>query len=116
MSKRDPRICLQQMLDHAREASSLFEGRTRADLDSDRLLNLSLVRLLEVVGEAAHRIPTEKRVDYPQIPWVEVIGLRHRLIHGYDRVDFDILWNILKDDLPALIENLESALQEEEQR
>lgn len=116
MSKRDPRLCLQQMLDHTREACSLIQGRSRADLDSDRLLNLSLVRLLEVVGEAAHRIPPEKRAKYSQIPWIEVIGLRHRLIHGYDRVDFDILWSILSDDLPTLIRTLESILQEEEQQ
>ena len=49
------------MLDHAREAMALVQGKTRADLDSDRLLNLALVRLLEIIGEAANRIPEEEQ-------------------------------------------------------
>jgi uncharacterized protein with HEPN domain len=57
------------MLDHAREAIDLSAGRTRSDLDTDRLLNLALVRLLEIVGEAANRIPAEERELYPEIPW-----------------------------------------------
>jgi uncharacterized protein with HEPN domain len=72
-------------------------------------LNLSLVRLLEIVGEAASRMPLEERIRYPDIPWAEIVGLRNRLIHGYDSVDFDILWQILSKDLPPLIEALEKA-------
>ena len=59
MSKRKVSIYIRDMLDHAREAVSLSQGRSRADLDTDRLLNLSLVRLLEVIGEAANRVPNE---------------------------------------------------------
>jgi uncharacterized protein with HEPN domain len=97
------------MLDHAVEAAALVEGKTRSDLDSDRMLNLSLVRLLEIVGEAANRIPPEERSKYPGIQWTGIVGLRHRLIHGYDAVDFDILWEIVSADLPPLITELESA-------
>ena len=98
------------MLDHAREAIQLVEGRGRADLDTDRLLNLSLVRLLEIVGEAANRIPRDEQQRYPQIPWPEIVSLRHRLIHGYDRVDFDIVWQIATRDLPPLAAELEAIL------
>ena len=59
-------------------------------------MNLALVRLLEVVGEAASRVPVDERSQYPQIPWSQIVALRNRLIHGYDSVDFDILWQILK--------------------
>lgn len=56
------------MLDHAREAVSLAEGKTRQTLDDDRLLELALVQLLEIVGEAASRVPKEERAEYPQVP------------------------------------------------
>jgi uncharacterized protein with HEPN domain len=91
------------MLDHAVEAVEMARGRTRQDLDTDRQLNLSLVRLLEIIGEAARRVSEITQQQCSGIPWPEVVGLRNRLIHGYDSVDFDILWNILTDDLPPLI-------------
>jgi uncharacterized protein with HEPN domain len=100
------------MLDHSREAVAMVRGKSRQDLDQDRKLNLSLVRLLEIVGEAANRIPKQERERYPNIPWAEIIGLRNRLIHGYDEVDFDILWEIVTHDLPPLVASLESILAE----
>ena len=54
------------------------------------MLNLSLVRLIEIVGEAANRVSSEGQAQFPDIPWSQIIGMRHRLIHGYDNVDFDI--------------------------
>jgi uncharacterized protein with HEPN domain len=68
MPQRDTRVRLQHMLDAAREAAQMAQGRTRADLDADRPLNLSLVRLLEIVGEAASRVPASERATYPGIP------------------------------------------------
>ena len=95
------------MLDHAREAIAMTSGKMRADLDADRQLNLALVRLLEIIGEAAARTSDEERERYSEIPWPEIVSLRNRLIHGYDSVDFDILWNIITQDLPPLIKQLE---------
>ncbi|RPH53903.1 DUF86 domain-containing protein [bacterium] len=95
------------MRDHAREALDMARGQVRADLDSDRKLNLALVRLLEIIGEAANRIPLDERARYPQVPWPQLVSLRNRLIHGYDSVDFDILWQIVTQDLPILVDELE---------
>jgi uncharacterized protein with HEPN domain len=110
MSRHDPNLALRQILAHAQEAVTIAEGRTRNDLDLDRLLNLALTRLVEIIGEAANRVPENVQVRYPQLPWLEMIGARNRLIHGYDSVDFDILWAIITDDLPGLIRQLESIL------
>ena len=79
----------------------------------DRMLNLALVRLMEVVGEAATRIPEEFRSRHPQVPWRDVADLRNRLLHGYDTVNFDILWTIIQDDLPPLIAQLEVIIEEQ---
>jgi uncharacterized protein with HEPN domain len=98
------------MFDHAMEAVDMTKGKTRSDLNTDRQLNLSLVRLLEIVGEAANRIPQEEQIKFPDIPWPEIISLRNRLIHGYDQVDFDILWQIVSHDLPKLIGQLKKIL------
>jgi uncharacterized protein with HEPN domain len=110
MSKHDPEIALGQILSHAREAVEICQGRTRSDLDSDRLLNLALTRLIEIIGEAANRVPDSIQSKYPDFPWLQMIGARNRLIHGYDSVDFDILWTIVNHDLPSVITRLEDIL------
>jgi uncharacterized protein with HEPN domain len=92
MSRHESAVGLRHMLEYAREAVEMARGRSRDDLDSDRKLNLALVRLLEIIGEAAKRTPQSERLRCPDIPWTQIIGLRNRLIHGYDSIDFDILW------------------------
>ena len=71
MSHHEDRIRLRHMLDHAREALTMVNGRSRSDLDTDRQLNLALVRLLEIVGEA-NRVSTETRAHHPEMPWQEI--------------------------------------------
>ncbi len=109
MPKSD-RVRLLHMLDAAREAVGFAAGRTRSDLDSDRMLNLSLVRLIEIVGEAAARVSPETQAKHPEIRWPAIIGMRHRIAHGYDAINFDIVWEVATVDLPALIAQLERAL------
>jgi len=106
-------VRLRHMMDHAREAVGLIQGKSRADFDSDRLLELALVRLMEIIGEAANRVSSEYQTRYSSIPWSQIVSLRNRLIHGYDAIDMDILWQILKQDLPRLIKELEKILSAE---
>lgn len=95
------------MLDAARKAIGHIEGRGRADLDKDELLALALVRLLEIIGEAAKGVPDHVRRNHPEIPWKAIAGMRDRLIHGYFDVDLDVVWAILTEDLPATVAKLE---------
>jgi uncharacterized protein with HEPN domain len=111
MSDPKDAVRLRHMLDHAREAVSLVVRKERGDLDTDRVLQLALVRLIEIVGEAARRVSDETQSRHPQIPWPQVISTRNRLVHGYDFVDHDILWETITDDLPALIAQLEQIIQ-----
>ena len=103
MSRGGSSIRLRHMLDYAQEAITLIRGKSRADLDADRLLNLALVRLIEMIGEAASHVPSDERAWYPGLPWAQIVGMRNRLIHGYDFVDFDILWQTVVEDLPELV-------------
>lgn len=104
--KADDRVRLMHMLDAAQKAVSFTQFRTRGDLDTDEMSSLALVRLLEVIGEAGNAVSQEVRRQNPQVPWKEIAGTRHRLIHGYFDVDHDIVWQIVTVDLPALISQL----------
>ena len=113
MTQHDDIVRLQHMLEHAREAVAMIEGKERADLQRERMLELSLIRLMEVIGEAAARVTPEGQEKYPAIPWPQVVSMRNRLIHGYDQVDLNILWDTIEDDLPSLITELEKILESE---
>ncbi len=108
--RQDDRIRLQHMLDAANEAQSFASGRSRRNLREDRQLALSLVKLLEIIGEAATKISGPARSELPDLPWPDIAGMRHRLIHAYHDIDFDRVWDTVVDDLPPLVESLESVL------
>ena len=110
MSRHSDLIRLRHMLDHAREAVTLLHGKTRGDLANTRLLQLGLVRLVEIIGEAAARVSKDMQARHTSIPWEDVVGMRNKLIHGYDPVDLGVLWNTVIDDLPHLTRELEAAL------
>lgn len=105
--RKDDLIRLRHMLDAAKEAIELAAGKSRNEIETERMLNLSLVRLIEIVGEAADHVSAEFRLRHSSIPWKEIIGMRHRLIHGYDNIDYDLLYQTIQEDLPALVALLE---------
>jgi len=107
---RDDVIRLRHMLDAARETLAFAAGKKRGELDSDRMLTLSLIKSIEIVGEAASKVTQETRQAYPEIPWSDIIAMRNRLIHIYFDIDLDRVWDTVTDDIPRLINLLESAL------
>jgi uncharacterized protein with HEPN domain len=98
------------MFDAANEALSFIRGKSRADLDSNRMLVLSLIRELEIIGEAASRISRETRSQTSAIPWQDITGMRNRLIHAYFDVDLGTVWSTVTKDLPVLKSELEKVL------
>ena len=112
MTLHDPRVTLRQMRDYAIEAIGFAAGRPRSDLDTDRMFQLALVRLVEVIGEASTRLPEELRDDHPSVPWRQIISARNRLIHGYDNVSLDLVWLVIQDDLPSLVRDIDTMLDE----
>ncbi|MHB8160813.1 MAG: HepT-like ribonuclease domain-containing protein [Thermoleophilia bacterium] len=101
------------MLDSAREAVSFISGKARGDLDSDRKLTLSLVKSIEIIGEAASKVSEEARLDSSSIPWQDITAMRNRLIHAYFDINLDIVWDTVAEELPMLIKTLEETLHEE---
>ena len=105
--QEDDVIRFRHMLDAAREAVEFVRGRARVDLNGDRQLVLALVKDIEILGEAAYQVTPDTRDQTPGIPWDDMIGMRHRLVHAYFDIDLDILWKTAQDDLPRLIAELE---------
>lgn len=110
MTRHDDAARLRHMLDYAQEAVGMAHGRQPQDLERDRMLQLALVRLVEIVGEAAARVSPDAQQRFPSIPWQQAQGMRNRLVHGYDKVDLAVLWDTIQDDLPALIVQLREAM------
>ena len=107
MPRPDDPTHVRHMIEAARKIEMFSEHRTKADLESEELFALGLVRLLEIIGEAATRVTDATQKSNLAIPWGQVIGMRNRLIHGYDVIDIDILWQTVVEDIPGLIRALE---------
>ena len=113
MSRHDDQVSLHHMLDHAREAKEMTHGRQSSDLETNRMLQLALTRLVEIVGEAASRVSAPTREKYPEIPWPDILGMRNRLVHAYEALDLDLLWDTIETDFPPLISQLEAIVVED---
>jgi uncharacterized protein with HEPN domain len=107
---KDDMVRMQHMLDAAREAIAFAHSKTRNDLEADRMLALSLVRLIEIIGEAASKVDRENQERYASIPWASIIAMRNRLIHAYFDIDLDRLWDTIEADIPPLVSELEKIL------
>lgn len=106
---------LGHMRDAAREAMEFIAGRTRKDLENDRMLLLAVVKDLEIIGEAARNVSTDCRDRYSQLPWVDIISMRNRLTHAYFGIDLNIVWDTVTNDLTVLIDELDRIIQQESQ-
>ena len=112
MSRHDDSKRLGHMLEAALKVREFVAGLSLDEVRTDEMRALAVVRLLEIIGEAARVVSTDFRDANPEIPWAQIVGLRNRLIHGYDDVDWDVLWGIVSDDLPILIDALQNLLSE----
>jgi uncharacterized protein with HEPN domain len=101
-------IRLRHMFDAAKEAQSYIAGKKRLDLDRNRMLVHSLVRCIEIVGEAASKVSPPSQAEIPAIPWADVVSMRNRLIHAYFDINLDSVWDTVVDDLPPLVAALEN--------
>lgn len=99
-------LYLGHMLDVSVQAVEKLRGKSREAFEADDNLRLALTHLIQMIGEAARRVDAESRQRYPQIPWSDVIGMRHKIVHDYLDVDFDVVWEVVTTDLPELITQL----------
>jgi uncharacterized protein with HEPN domain len=102
---------LTDVLESSREAVLYVGERSGPELEEERLRLLAVIRLLEVIGEAANRVSPQFRQTHPELPWQQMIATRNRLIHGYRDVDSAVVASIARSNLPAVIAALEAVLE-----
>ena len=107
MPPKDDLLFVGHMLDSAKKAMALVSGKTVEEYYAEDALRYALAHLIQTIGEAARRVEDEYRNAHPEIPWREVVGMRHKIVHDYMEVDEDIVWSAVTDDLPNLVAKLE---------
>lgn len=95
-------VRLAHILDAIAETEQIAKGISQSDLAQDRIKQLALTKLIEIIGEAASGVTPATRKEIPDINWNAVVAMRNRLIHAYFEVDYEIVWSTLMHDLPSL--------------
>jgi uncharacterized protein with HEPN domain len=106
MSLRDDLTRLRDMIEHAELAMDVSRDRSEGNLTTDRHLRAACERYVMIIGEAATHISEGTRQLAPDLPWRQIIATRNIVVHGYAQVRADILWSILSEHLPRLVETL----------
>jgi len=113
MTRHDPTIWLEDMRNHAVEAVELLGDRTPQQVEADRVLQLALTRLVEIVGEAAGRVSDDVKQRHPELPWSSARRIRNVMAHAYDVINYQILCDTIRSDFPGLIEKLDAILEQD---
>lgn len=100
---------LRDILDAAAKVAALV-ARGRAAIERDEFLQLALVKLVEIIGEACARVSQEFATEHPEVPWRQAAAMRNRAVHGYFEIDFDLLWGVAESDVPKLANQISGLL------
>jgi uncharacterized protein with HEPN domain len=112
---KDDALYLGHMRDTAAKAASKVCMLDRSQYDADENLRLAVAHLIQIVGEAARRVSDATRQAHPEIPWDEIIGMRHKVVHDYFGVDWDLVWDVATTDLPPLVDAMDVFVPREEE-
>ena len=111
-AERNPVDCLSDILDASGKISNFISGLDSAQFAADEKTFFAVIRGLEIIGEAARKIPTSVCGKCPQIPWREMTGMRDKLIHDYMGVNVTVVWKTITEDLPAMESKIRQPLHE----
>lgn len=113
MSKRDANVLVEDIIESIQKISDYVQGMTFEEFTVDAKTKDAVVRNLEIIGEAAKRIPDPIKERFQNIEWHKIVGLRNRVIHEYFGVDYQIIWYITQNDLKKLESGLTEILNDE---
>lgn len=105
--QHDDAVYLGHMLDAARKATALVQGKKRTNFDREEPIRLALAHLIQIIWEAARRVSPECRQAHARIPWKAIVSMRHKVVHDYMDLNEDVVWDTATTDLPNLIAQLE---------
>jgi uncharacterized protein with HEPN domain len=112
MTAIDDLTRIRHIRDAGKEILEFVAESTQSSFSSNRMLQLAIVKDLEIIGEAANNVSTECQEKYSYIPWRAMVGMRNRLVHAYFGINLDVIWQTVQQDLPPLMQSLERALEE----
>lgn len=98
----------------ASEAVALVGSMTREQFLADRRTQLAVLHLITIIGEATRRTQSSFRAQHPQLPWPQMLGMRNRLVHEYDDIDLRLVWDVVRDDLPSLLRQIQPLIPRQE--
>jgi uncharacterized protein with HEPN domain len=113
---KDDSVYLRHILDEIAFLERIAKDRTLNDLINDDYFSHAVRSAIEVIGEAANNVPESVKVEYPDLPWKEMAALRNRIIHGYFRIDYSIVWNVIVNDLPEVKPAIVTILRDMDQK
>jgi uncharacterized protein with HEPN domain len=87
----------------SQKALDFTAGLDKSNYDQDEPLRLALTHIVQILGEAARHVSAEFQLAHPEIPWHEIIGMRNRIVHDYLNVDEDVVWEVVRQDIPGLV-------------
>jgi uncharacterized protein with HEPN domain len=105
---------VEDILDAMEKAEMMLEDVEFQEFVDDFRINFVVVRALEIIGEATKRLPLSLREQYPAIPWKQMAGMRDRIIHGYDAIDYQVVWDAVKQEIPPVKPHLQQILSDYE--
>ncbi len=111
MSK-DPTICVRDILEAIGKIETYIRRVDKGEFTDSTLLQDAVIRRLAIIGEAARNFPQELKDQHPDVPWQRIVGMRNRLIHEYGRVDIELTWEVIQQELPKLKHQLQNILSE----
>jgi uncharacterized protein with HEPN domain len=104
---KDDLVYVRHMLDTARSVVGKVRGMSQPDFDASDDLRLALTHLIQTIGESARRVSPAFQQAHPEVPWKKMIGMRHKVVHDYLEIDFEIVWDVATVKLPPLVVELE---------
>jgi len=110
--KRTNKHNFRDILTYAKFSLSFVDNMDYKSFVIDTKSVFAVIRTLEVIGESSNRVSDEVKLKYPELPWHKMRGLRNRIVHNYDNIDYMIIWNVLKNEIPKLIEQVEAIIDE----
>ena len=108
--KRDDTVYLHHILDAIESIEDYTRGMSENEFLSNSMAHDAVVRQIEIIGEAARNISDEFRSKHPKLPWSKMVGIRNKITHEYFNVNFAIVWDTVKDDLPLLKKSIKKIL------
>lgn len=111
--RKDSLIFIGHISESIEKIEKFIKDISKTDFEKDEMRQGAIIREIEIIGEAVRNLPKDFINKYSSIPWKQIIGMRDKLIHHYFGVDFNLIWKVIKEDIPILKKEINEILKRE---